>query len=154
MSHAQLDSSKWRRQFIAVEPALLVADIRAAQEYFFRSLHFPLSYGGFSYEGDEPSYCQVSRGAVGIGLHQLPRAARSARRDVRVPAGFADVVLWLANLGEYAEEIAADGAVVAEPIRVDEFGLKQMIVEDLDGHRIRLIEDQWRDDSWPPKSVT
>lgn len=141
----------WRRQFISAEPSLLVTDIEQSRDYFFRCLHFYCE--GYTYKEEQRHYCQMFRGAAAFGLYQAAKPHAFSRCVDHIPDGFYDLILWVANLDEYLAEIRPDNPIIIREPYVDT-GIKTMVVGSPDEHRICLIEDQWRDDSWPPKSAT
>jgi uncharacterized glyoxalase superfamily protein PhnB len=128
-----------------VSPVLGVRQVRKTAEYYRDILGFSLDPvdGVFQPSADEPGgvYAIVKRGGVWIHLQirrgDLPeRKRQSLERDIYVYVDDVDAL--------YAE-LQRRGAVVIQPPRLAPYGLREIVVEDLNGYRLTFGQFAQRD---------
>ena len=118
-------------------PILGVPHVREAAEYYRDVLGFSLDPvdGVFQPSPDEPGgvYGIVRR--AGGWIHLQIRRDATARRSRS--AFERDVYLYVDDdLDELHAELARRGATILEPPRLAPHGLREMVVEDLNGYRL------------------
>ncbi len=133
--HAHPESDPARVEFIGGRPILNVADLPASLRYYTETLGFSLSWtwtqqAGFSATSAPPTLAQVMRGHVVLML---------AHQEQGGPG------MWLyldlesaAEVDRLHAEYAARGATIAEPPSDRPWGVREMRVQDLDGHTLRI----------------
>lgn len=110
-------------KFSRVVPILYSADIVRSIRYYTGVLQFdhkwmwdhPPSFGGVSKNSVEIFFCKEGQGNPGTWIS-----------------------IMLDNVDEYYEAIKAGGADIAQPPQTKEWGLREMLVRDPDGHIIRF----------------
>jgi uncharacterized glyoxalase superfamily protein PhnB len=121
-------------------PILGVQNVRQAAEYYRDVLGFTLDPidGVFQPRADEPGgvYAIVKRS--GISVHFQIRRGDLPRRTR--PAFERDVYLYVEGLDELHAEIQQRGAVILQPPHVAPHGIREMVVEDLNGYRLAFGE--------------
>lgn len=130
-----MPDSVWRASTI-----LGVPEVRQAAEYYRDRLGFELDPidGVFQPSADEPGgvYAIVKR--AGVRVHfQIRRGERPERQRSPLER---DVYVYVADLDELFAELQRRGATVTQPPRATPFGLREIVVEDLNGYRIAFGE--------------
>ena len=125
-------TSRW-----TAAPILGVRDVRRAAEYYRDVLGFALDPkdGVFFGAGDEPGglYAIVER--AGVAIHFQIRRDDRPERSVRAPLEL-DVYIYVDDVDALHAELGGRGAEVAGPPRSAPYGLREIVVEDPDGHRV------------------
>ena len=126
-----MNTNHWR-----ASPILGVRDVRQAAEYYRDVLGFTLDPedGVFQPSADEPGgvYGIVKR--AGVWIHfQIRRDDPPAR--ARQPLE-RDVYIYLASLDEVYADLQSRGATILQPPRETPYGIRELVVEDLNGYRI------------------
>ncbi len=75
----------------------------------------PPTFGGVSKDGVEIFFCERGQGSPGTWLS-----------------------VFVDNVDEYYEQIIARGAIILNPPQSMDWNVREMLVEDPDGHRIRF----------------
>jgi uncharacterized glyoxalase superfamily protein PhnB len=130
-----MNSTQWR-----APPVLGVRDVRQAAEYYRDVLGFSLDPvdGVFQPTGDEPGgvYAIVKRAEVWIHFQirrgELPQRTRQSMEG--------DVYLYVENLDALYAELVQRGAILLQAPRVAPYGLREIMVEDLNGFRLTFGE--------------
>jgi hypothetical protein len=124
-----------------VSPILGVRNVRRAAEHYRDVFGFDLDPvdGVFAPSPVEPDgvYAIVKRGPVWI--HLQIRRNEPPERPVR-PRLERDVYLYVGELDKLHADLERRGARIVEPPRVAPHGLREFVVEDLDGHRLAFGE--------------
>jgi uncharacterized glyoxalase superfamily protein PhnB len=117
-----------------------VRNVRQAAEYYRDVLGFNLDpvEGVFQPSGDEPGgvYAIVKR--EGVWIHFQIRRGELPQRQR--PAFEGDVYLYVDHLDKLYAELQQRGATILQPPRVAPYGLREIIVEDLNGYRLTFGE--------------
>lgn len=117
-----------------------VRDVRQAAEYYRDVLGFSLDpvEGVFQPTDDEPGgvYAIVKRSSVWIHF-QIRRGDWPQRTR---PAFERDVYLYVEGLDALYADLQQRGAVIVQPPRVAPHGIREMVVEDLNGYRLAFGE--------------
>lgn len=127
--------SSWR-----ASPVLGVRRVRQAAEYYRDVLGFSLDPvdGVFQPTADEPDgvYAIVKRAGVWIHFQirrgEFPPRVRQAMER--------DVYLYVEDLDALYAELQQRGAVILQPPRLAPYGLREIVVEDLNGYRLEFGE--------------
>jgi uncharacterized glyoxalase superfamily protein PhnB len=128
------------RETWRASPVLGVRHVRQTAEYYRDVLGFSLDpvEGVFQPSEDEPGgvYAIVKRGSVWIHFQvrrdDLPdRKRQSLERDVYV---------YVDDLGALYADLQRRGAVITQPPRMAPYGLREIVVEDLNGYRLTFGE--------------
>lgn len=130
-----MDSQTWR-----VSPVLGVRNVRRAAEYYRDVLGFSLDpeEGVFQPSQDEPGgvYAIVKRPGVWIHFQirrgVLPEAERQAHER--------DVYLYVHGLDALHADLLRRGAAILKGPHLAPYGIREIEVEDLDGHRLTFGE--------------
>jgi catechol 2,3-dioxygenase-like lactoylglutathione lyase family enzyme len=104
-------------------PILYCEDVLVSLRYYVETLGFenrwdwgdPPSFGGVSKDGVELFFCKEGQGNPGTWLS-----------------------LFVDNVDEYFDFIKSKGATIISPPQTMEWGIREMLVGDPDGHRIRF----------------
>jgi uncharacterized glyoxalase superfamily protein PhnB len=110
--------------------------VRQAAEYYRDVLGFSLDPvdGVFQPTSDEPAgvYAIVTRSGVGIHFQirrgELPQRSRQAFER--------DVYLYVEDLDGLYADLQRRGAVILQPPRAAPYGIREIVVEDLNGYRL------------------
>jgi len=119
----------------AVAPQLAVPDVIEAANYYRDVLGFQIS-GTF---GDPPVHAIVVRDEAHIFLGRSRTEAGASNRTLS-PAGI-DIYLWLEGLDEFAGEIGARGGEIIEGPVTRSYGIREIVVRDLNGFVLAFGED-------------
>ncbi len=121
-------------------PVLGVPHVRQAAEYYRDVLGFSLDPvdGVFQPRADEPGgvYAIVKRSGVWIHFQirrgELPQRSRSAFER--------DVYLYTQGLDGLYADLQQRGAAILQPPQMAPHGIREMVVEDLNGYRVAFGE--------------
>lgn len=118
-------------RLLAAAPQLKTVDIHRAAAHYRDVL-------GFSYDeliGEPPSFCLLRRGGAALMLSGV----RPGEAPLRPTAGTAmdmAAYIWLAGVDAYHAEIAEKGAhILREPFNA-RYGIRELVVADLDGNKL------------------
>lgn len=121
-------------------PVLGVRRVRQAAEYYRDVLGFSLDPvdGVFQPSPDDPDgvYAIVKRN--GVWIHFQIRRAELAQRTRSTLER--DVYVYVQNLDDLHAEFVRRGAAILQPPRLAPHGLREMVVEDLNGYAIAFGE--------------
>jgi uncharacterized glyoxalase superfamily protein PhnB len=130
-----MSTQSWR-----VSPVLGVANVRQSAEYYRDVLGFTLDpvEGVFQPRGDEPGgvYAIVKR--AGVWVHFQIRRGEMPKRER--PSFEGDVYLYVDDVDALHAELVQRGARVLQEPRVAPYGIREIIVEDLNGYRLTFGE--------------
>ena len=128
-----MGNEMWR-----ASPVLGVRHVRQAAEYYRDVLGFSLDPvdGVFQPTEDEPGgvYAIVKRGGVWIHF-QIRRGNSPERKRNSLER---DVYVYVDDLDALYGDLQRRGAVITQPPCVTAYGLREMVVEDLNGYRLAL----------------
>ncbi|WP_161967182.1 VOC family protein [Fimbriiglobus ruber] len=130
-----MTSNEWR-----VSPILGVHDVRRTAEYYRDVLGFTLDPvdGIFQPRAEEPGgvYAIVKRSGVWVHFQ-----IRRESLPKRVRATFErDVYLYVEDLDDLHAELQKRGALIIQPPHVAPHGIREMVVEDINGYRLAFGE--------------
>ena len=116
-------------RFIAVAPRFVVPDVVKAAEYYRDVLGFEI----VGYLQDPPVLALVSRDDVEIHFirGEGPAGERSQRRRDEP-----DAYIWVGEVETLARELKERGARILEGPVDREYGMREIVIQDLDGFRI------------------
>ena len=130
-----MNSAGWR-----ASPVLGVRNVRQAAEYYRDILGFSLDpvQGVFQPSADEPGgvYAIVKR--EGVWIHFQIRRGDLPQRQRDACEG--DVYLYVDGVDELYAELQQRGATILQPPQVAPYGLREIIVEDINGYRLTFGE--------------
>lgn len=126
-----MNGNPWR-----ASPVLAVRNVRQAAEYYRDVLGFTLDpkEGVFEPSADEPGgvYAIVKRSGAWIHFQirreELPRRSRGSFE--------CDVYLYVEGLDALYAELQQRGAVILQPPLTAPYGLREIMVEDLNSYRL------------------
>ena len=131
-----MSNDSWR-----LAPILGVRNVRQAAEYYRDVLGFSLDPedGVFQPSPDEPGgvYAIVKRD--GAWIHFQIRRGEIPQRER--PGLERDVYLYVDNLDELYVDLQRRGAQITQPPRQAPYGLREIVIEDLNGYRIAFGEE-------------
>ena len=131
-----MSNESWR-----VAPILGVQNVRQTAEYYRDVLGFDLDPedGVFQPSPDEPGgvYAIVKRD--GVWIHFQIRRGEIPQRER--PSLERDVYLYVDNLDELYVDLQRRGAQITQPPRQAPYGLREIVIEDLNGYRIAFGEE-------------
>jgi uncharacterized glyoxalase superfamily protein PhnB len=133
---ANMSDESWRPA-----PILGVRNVRQTAEYYRDILGFRLDpvNGVFQPSADEPGgvYAIVKRGGAWIHFQirrgELPNTIRQPLER--------DVYLYVNKLDSLYGELQHRGAKIIQPPRAAPYGLRELVVEDLNGYRLTFGEE-------------
>ena len=133
--HLRHDASRMtRRKVHSITPLLVVADVARSAAWYCDVLGFEDP----DFNGDPPVFCMLNRDG-----HELMLKASAAPGDITPNgrSGAWDMYVRVADVASEKEGIErAGGRLVAGP-RDAFYGMREIEVEDPDGHRICLAQD-------------
>jgi catechol 2,3-dioxygenase-like lactoylglutathione lyase family enzyme len=119
---------------LVARPFVFVRDVRAACAYYVDALGFTLA---FDY-GSPPFYAEVERDGVRLCVRHtdgpIVDQARAKREDV-ILASFE-----VTDAKALYLELQSTGAVFAQTLRTEPYGIRGFITEDPDGNRIEFFD--------------
>lgn len=116
-------------------PVLAVRNVRQAAEYYRDVLGFTLDADGvFAPVADEPGgvYAIVKR--AGVWIHFRIRREELPRRDRQAFEG--DVYIYVDDVDALHAELQQRGATIRQPPELAPYGIRELLVEDLNGYRL------------------
>ncbi|MDE2740341.1 MAG: glyoxalase superfamily protein [Gemmatimonadota bacterium] len=127
-AHEEHDNGPGPTAFTAMTPILNVASVEASIEHYTSVLGFNKDWD-WPAEEDDKTFASISNGEVHVFLSENSQGARP---------------VWIYyNIGDVDklhEEYAEAGAVVTQEPVDRPWGAREMLVEDLDGHVLRIGE--------------
>jgi len=131
-----MSDESWR-----TSPILGVRNVRQTAEYYRDVLGFSLDPvdGVFQPNPDEPGgvYAIVKRG--GAWIHFQIRRGELA--DTKRQPHERDVYLYVDKLDPLYSDLQHRGAKIIQPPRAAPYGLRELVVEDLNGYRLAFGEE-------------
>ena len=109
--------------FECVIPILNVKDIRASMDYYVQKLGFEKKWDW----GDPPDFGCVGRGKIEIFLCQGGQGQPGTWMSI-----------FIDDVDALYEEYKKSGATIVNPPTNYPWQMREMLVEDLDGHRFRM----------------
>jgi len=110
-------------EFECVTPILNVKDLRASMDYYVQKLGFEKQWDW----GDPPDFGCVKRGKVEIFLCQGGQGQPGTWMSI-----------FMDDIDSLYEEYKKSGATILNPPRDFPWQTRDILVEDLDGHRFRM----------------
>ena len=122
------------RKVYASTPLLVVSDLKKVAAFYERVL----GYEDVEFFGEPPGFCMMHR-----DQHDLMLSLAEKPSEVHPHGRFQvwDVHLRVADLEAEKTAIEAAGGKLCGPIRETEYGMRELEIEDPDGHRICLGQD-------------
>ncbi len=125
-AHEDHDEASEPTAFTAMTPILNVASVEASIEHYTSVLGFSKDWD-WPAEAEDKTFASISNGKVHVFLSEDSQGARP---------------VWLYyNVGDVDklhEEYAAAGATIKKEPVDEPWGAREMLVEDLDGHVLRI----------------
>lgn len=112
--------------FEGVIPILNVKNVSASIDYYVNKLGFKKNWA----MGDPPTFASVGRGKVNIFLCQGAQGKPGMWMSI-----------FMKDVDALYEEYQQSGAIITEPPMNFPWEHREMLVEDLDGHRLRMSGD-------------
>lgn len=110
-----------------IAPVFLVEDVRRAAEFYRDRFGFSLT----DFFGEPPVFTIVRRDAVRIALRRAGEHGGSNR--ARNPESF-DAYIWVSDVDALYREFVANQAPVTGPPELQDYGIREIWVRDLDGY--------------------
>ena len=123
-------------KIIGSAPILLVADVVKSAEYYRDRL-------GFSYErfwGEPPCFCMPRRDGHIVMLSQVDDPKHIIPHYKVVPKMW-NIYFWVDDVEAIFVEMKERGATIDYELCVQEYGVKEFGVQDLDGYDIAFGQD-------------
>ena len=118
-----------------IAPHFLVEDVARAAEYYRDKLGFEVG----PYFQNPPVFVIVQRDGAAIQLARMEGGRGGSNRKWKAEAFDADI--WVGAVDQLYNNFRASKATVLQPPLLQEYGMKEMDVVDLDGYVIRFGED-------------
>jgi uncharacterized glyoxalase superfamily protein PhnB len=113
------------RHFGAAAPVLLAPDVKEAAEYYRDRFGFEINF----LWGEPPEYATIAKDRVLIHFAASPEPLR--------PNGkVSDIYVFVSEIDEVCEELRDRGATVVIDLATWPYGMREFVVEDLNGYRI------------------
>ena len=125
-AHEEHDNGHGATAFTAMTPILNVASVEASIEHYTSVLGFSKDWD-WPAEEEDKTFASISNGAVHVFLSENSQGAR----PVWIYYGVGDV-------DKLHQEYVAAGAVITQEPVDRPWGAREMLVEDLDGHVLRI----------------
>lgn len=114
----------------AIVPQFVVEDVVKAADYYRDVLGFQI----MGYFGDPPIFAIVSRDAVELHFGKADPSGVSP--NVTRRCGAVDAYVWVTDVDALYEELKAMGANIIEGPVDQEYGSREIVVEDCYGYRL------------------
>lgn len=121
-------------KIIGIAPQLVVRDVAKTAAYYRDVLGFRM----IGLVGDPPVYAMTERDGFQLHFAQSDTAQIKTNKDFRAIAN--DLILWVPEIDLFFDELRSKKANIIEGIIKRNYGSREFIIEDCDGHRI-LIGD-------------
>jgi uncharacterized glyoxalase superfamily protein PhnB len=123
-------------------PVLAVRNVREAAESYRDVLGFSLDPvdGVFQPSSDEPDGVYAIVKCSSVWIHFQIRRGDLPERKRNRPAFERDVYLYVDDVDRLHADLQSRGAAILAPPRVAPHGIREMIVEDLNGYRLAFGE--------------
>src|SRR4249919_1850521 len=118
-----------------IAPHFLVEDVARAAEYYRGKLGFEVG----PYFQNPPVFVIVQRDGAAIQLARMEGGRGGSNRKWKAEAF--DAYIWVGAVDQLYNNFRASKATVLQPPLLQEYGMKEMDVVDLDGYVIRFGED-------------
>jgi catechol 2,3-dioxygenase-like lactoylglutathione lyase family enzyme len=115
-------------RIVRAAPYLLVPDVARAGAYYQNVLGFEREYAA----GEPPEFAIYSRDGHPIMLRRAPDPGRVV--PVERQGGTWDVFYWVEGLDALDAELKQRGAAFAYQLTVQQYGMRELAVRDLDGY--------------------
>jgi uncharacterized glyoxalase superfamily protein PhnB len=115
-------------RLVRAAPYLLVPDVAATGAHYQNILGFEREYVG----GDPPEFAIYARDGLAIMLRRAPDRSRIV--PVERQGGTWDVFYWVEGLDALRAELVGRGAQLAYDLTLQQYGMREFAVRDLDGH--------------------
>jgi len=112
----------------AIAPVFLVDDVRRAAEFYRDRFGFELG----DYFGEPPEFTIVRRDSVRIALRRAGEKHGGSNRKWKPDA--IDAYVWVSDIDALYRQFVANNASVSDPPELQEYGIREIWVRDLDGY--------------------
>lgn len=119
-----------RPLFSGVAPILNVNNVPESLQYYLQQLGFKTAFAWAAIEGQPPTFAEIKRGKFRLMLCQQAQGSPGTWIYLDMPS--------LAALAELHREYQDSGAKIAQNPTDQSWGMREMLVEDLDGHILRI----------------
>ena len=116
--------------FTGATPILNVNNVPDSLVYYIEKLGFTLDFAWAEIEGNVPTFAQLKRGKFPLMLCQQGQGSPGTWIYVDLPS--------LEILADLHREYQASGAKIAEPPTDKPWGMREMLIQDPDGHILRI----------------
>jgi uncharacterized glyoxalase superfamily protein PhnB len=124
------------RHLIQATPGFLVDDVKASADYYRDILGFEIRF----LWGDPPTFAVVDRNDVSVHLVQSNPPGRRNSVSATGPGNGNDVYVDVTTVDELYEELKGRGAKLISEPKTQVYGMREFVVEDLNGYRIIVGE--------------
>ena len=111
-----------------VAPYLLVPDVAAAGDYYRRVFGFEREYMA----GDPPEFAIYARDGHSVMFRRAPEPGRIVPAERQ--GGTWDVFCWVEGIDSLQAELKQRGAEFAYELTVQQYGMRELAVRDLNGY--------------------
>ena len=115
-------------RLVRAAPYLLVPDVAATAAHYQDILGFELEY----LAGDPPEFAIYARDGLPIMFRRAPDRDRIT--PVERQGGTWDVFYWVEGLDALRADLVKRGAKLAYDLTLQQYGMRELAVRDLDGH--------------------
>ncbi len=112
----------------AIAPVFLVEDVSRAAEFYRDRLGFELG----DFFGEPPEFTIVRRDEVRIAMRRAERGRGGSNRNWKPDA--IDAYIWVSDVDALYAQFVAHHAPVSGPPDLQEYGIREFEVRDLDGY--------------------
>ena len=116
--------------FSGVAPILNVNNVPESLKYYLEKLGFKTAFAWSEIEGQPPTFAEVKRGKFRLMLCQQAQGSPGTWIYLDMPS--------LEALSALHREFLASGAKIAQPPTGQRWGMREMLVQDPDGHILRI----------------
>lgn len=124
---------------LRVAPYFPVPDVAATGAYYAEVLGFQLEYAA----GSPPVFAIYSRDGCPLMFRGVPEPHRIQPSEAQ--GGTWDAFFWVADVQALYQELRSNAAVIAYPVTLQPYGMKEFAVRDPDGHVLGFGQP------WPPR---
>jgi catechol 2,3-dioxygenase-like lactoylglutathione lyase family enzyme len=122
------------KNFSSAVPVIATSDVLGTVRYFEQTLGFRQQW----IWGDPPVYAGIRAGGALLYLTHDPELATTIRERRLAP----DIFLWVSDIDSVYAHHRASRADITEELSVRPWGVRQYVVREPNGYRLKVAESQ------------
>jgi catechol 2,3-dioxygenase-like lactoylglutathione lyase family enzyme len=121
-------------EFGIAVPVVATADVRTTVEWFEKTLGFEQQWSW----GDPPVYAGIKAGGAMLYVSLDPELAGTISERRLAP----DIFLWVRDIDAVYDRHRANGAAIEEQLNRRPWGVRQYVIREPNGYRLKIAESE------------